>query len=123
MIPHPWKRFIFRRGYMPRGDFHDVFDRVRARLDETLEPLKRQKPPLRPTLLGGDIPPAEQEEYEAKRKVDNDVLLKESFQLALNVFKEETEAQWDRILDRRAKDWFFAGFIGLFLGYVLGQFL
>lgn len=123
MISKRWKKLIFRRGYMPDGDSHDMFDRVRERADETYEPLKRLVPPLQPTLLANDISPAEREKYEASRKETNDALLKESQQRFMKVVTEEAEAQWDRILDRRAKDWFYSGFVGLLFGYVLGKFL
>jgi hypothetical protein len=122
MTLRSWKRLLFRRGYMPEGDFHDVFDRIRGRLDEILRPPKDHAPWV-PTILSARASTI-LSEGDSTAAADHDKTLREEANKRfLEIFREEAEAQWDRIIDRRMKDWFYSAILSGLVGFLLGKFL
>lgn len=109
--------FIFRRFQMPHGDSRDMLDRIKGRFDEIFDP-KRHSPPvaIKTLLDAGDS-----ESLVADRKAAQRAWHKESFASFTKICGEEADAQWDRIVDRRASDWFYSGFIGVVIGFALGK--
>ncbi len=118
MIAPNWKRFVFKRGYMPSGDFHDLFDRVKGRMNEIVDP--KGMPPISPirTILGGEETELDKEQQMAARLAWR----KTAGERFIKIFSEEGEAQWDRIIDRRMSDWFYSAIISGILGFILGPF-
>jgi hypothetical protein len=113
------KRFLFRRGYLPMGDFHDMQERMRARQDEFLRPLESLGSPPVATLLSAEPSAEVTKAYNERRAAAH----RRSFELFMVVVKEEGEAQWDRIIDRRAKDVFYSVIVSGLIGYLLGKVL
>jgi len=111
------KRFLFRRGTLPMGDFHELRGRLRDRGDEWQAPLRRLGPAPVATILGGEPSEEAAAKYEARRKA----AYNDSAELFLRIFEGEAEAQWDRIIDRRAKDLFYSVIVSGLLGYLLGK--
>jgi len=107
MITKKLKRFLFRHGYLPIGDAHETIVRVRNRIDEMNERLAKQ--------YQLTIPTSEQnidERIRAFRTERADSFFK--------LLGEETDSQWDRIMDRRAAAWFYVAF-GLLVGFILAK--
>lgn len=105
-IPQTWKRFLFRRGYMPMGDMHDIMDHMKPLLDEAYVGIAKRH------TRGGDI-----SEFQ---KAYN----RESFNEFMKIFEKEAEKQWDRIVDRRFNTFLYsivANFAFTILGFILGR--
>jgi hypothetical protein len=113
------KRFVFKRGTLPMGDFHELHGRMRERSEEWLAPLKKLPPIPGATLLGGDPSEEAIAKYEEARKAAH----RKSMEVFLKVFNEEGNAQWDRIIDRRVKDIFYSVFVSGLLGFLLGKLM
>ena len=113
MLPKA-KRFMFKRGYISSADFHELHDRLRARRAEIIEPaLKHLKEPSVATrILLGDEHPVE------ARTVAIANFKKESWDRFAMAVREEAEAQWDRIVDRRASAWFYV-LVSILFGLLL----
>jgi hypothetical protein len=118
------KRWLFRRGTMPDGDAAEMLDRLRARLAEASEPLKRMIPqPAVSTLLDDEMSEEGKAAAEVRRKEAIRKYREESWRVFAKLAGEEGEAQWVRIIDRRVRDNFYSVFIGLIVGYLVGKFL
>jgi hypothetical protein len=108
MIAQKLKRFLFRRVYLPMGDTHEALTRVRSRLDEMDAQLVK-KHNLSP-------PQADAKSLENRLR---------AFQLEridsfFKVVGDETDAQWDRIVDRRASACLWT-ILALIIGFILGK--
>lgn len=117
MFAAKWKRLIFRRGHMPDGDFHDLFDRVKGRMNEIFDPKGMPSIPPARTILSEEETVADKERRTAAELAWR-TIADEQF---IKVFAEEGEAQWDKIIDRRMSDWFYSAIISGILGFFLGR--
>jgi hypothetical protein len=97
MVWEHLRQFMFRRGNLPMGDVYDVVERVRMRCDE---------------ILGHNITADASKKMDAAEKMDR----------FLKLVLEESDAQWQRIEDRRVSGSLYALF-GLLGGLVLGKLL
>lgn len=104
------KMFLFRRGYIPQGDYHDMLDRIKNRFGE-LPKLKLPGAASGVLLDSGEVD--REAAVAAWRESANQTFIK--------IVTEEAEAQWARIIDRRAKDWFYSGIVSGILGFLLGK--
>ena len=97
LLPQRWKRFLFRRGYIPMGDVHDILTHVRPRLDEADQKIFK--------LHLSKVEATDTPEFrEALHFIRLDRL--DAF---FNILGEETDNQWDRIVDKRAMNFFMVG--------------
>ncbi len=93
---------------MPPSDGHEFIARVTARFEE-LPKMPTVRGPAATVLIGQDNGDADAKLREWKETRD----LK-----ALEIIREEGNAQWDRIIDRRANDWFHSIVVPLLTGTV-----
>ena len=107
MIPQKLKRFLFRRGYLPMGDVHEALVRVRSRLDEMDHQLVKKYQLVIPKVEANI-----EERFHAFRLERMDSFFK--------LVGDETDTQWDRIVDRRVSAWFYV-ILGLLGGFILGK--
>jgi hypothetical protein len=105
MTQQKLKRILFRRGGFPMGDLHDMLGRVRDRLEE-MEAQLVEKHQLRAA------------ETEESLKERFHAFFQERVDGFFKLVREEMDAQWDRIVDRRVLGWFYAG-IGPMYGVVV----
>jgi hypothetical protein len=113
------KSFLFRRGHLPQGDFYDMFDRVRDRFDEILD-AKNLPPPIPVhTILSGEEP----ENIKQSRLAAQAAWRAAADQRFMAVVKEEGEAQWHRIVDRRVANWLCYPLISGLVGFLIGKLL
>jgi hypothetical protein len=92
LIRQRWKRCLFRPGYIPMGDVHDIIAGVDARLAEQESKILANARRNNNTL---DI----QELFTQVQRDRRDAFFK--------ILDEEASSQWDRIVDRRATAVFF----------------
>jgi hypothetical protein len=112
LIPQRWKRFVFRRGYIPMGDVRDILAHMRPRLDEADQKIFKQH--LSHVQNTGT--PEFREALEWVRKDRLNAFFK--------ILGDETVDQWDRIVDRRASNFAYGivvNFLFVILGFVLGR--
>ena len=110
------KRFLFRRGYLPMGDVHDILDRAVS----GIKPLEAQ---MMKKFIFYEPRPTTKTDFDNRYKLYktqwDDTFLK--------IFGEECDKQWDRIIDRRSASWFYAAIlntvIAFVVGFVVGKFL
>jgi hypothetical protein len=107
MMSQRLKRFLFRRGYLPMGDAHDTLARVRSRLEEMDDRLAK-KYQLTVPRADGNL----RERIEAFQAERVDSFFK--------LVSDETDTQWDRIVDRRISAWFYT-ILGLVGGFIIGK--
>ncbi len=103
-----FKRFVFRRGYLPMSDVHDILERASGRIK-----------PFESGMM---------DKYIFSRSPKTKTEFDEYFQIYktnwderfLQIFGEESAKQWDRIVDRRTSAWFYGLVLNVVVAFVVG---
>jgi hypothetical protein len=103
------RRPLFRRGYLPMGDVHDILDRTVS----GIKPLEAQ---MMEKFIFYEPRPTTKADFDNRyalyKKQRDDTFLK--------IFGEECDKQWDRIIDRRSASWFYAAILNTVISFVVG---
>lgn len=87
-IPQRWKHRIFRRGYLPMGDLHDILARVEARREAREMSFQRHLSNVH------DV-----QSLQFRKALA--LIEKDRNNEFIRLFSDEAKQQWDRIIDRR----------------------